>query len=188
MYTNNNSSSGSTRGYGKGGVKPCGGGSQMWGLVSGNPNDVRKIPGMDYDGQDPNFQSVAKKAQAWREGQGGGKGLTTTKGSQKWRSSGISAIMGKSYNDAHMNGAYPSPRSEMNRGTFSPRSRFNGGIDPITGRAYDTNVENQRIQAQRQALKRFHDRHNNSRSLKCAAKDLLSPRIEPKQPNWIPAR
>ena len=47
----------------------------MWGLVSGNSDDVHKIPGMDYTGQDPKFHSVAQKAQAWRDGQG--KGLVT---------------------------------------------------------------------------------------------------------------
>jgi hypothetical protein len=75
MYVNNNSTGGSTRGYGKGGVRPSGGGSQMWGLVSGNSNDIDKIAGMNYTGQDPNFHSVAQNAQAWRDGQG--KGLVT---------------------------------------------------------------------------------------------------------------
>ncbi len=187
MYANNNSTGGSTKGYGKGGVKPCGGGSQMWGLVSGNPEDVTHIPGMNYTGQDPNFRSVAQQAQAWRNGEKG-KSLVGAKGQRKWGSTAMSALLNAQRNDPNLHGAYPSPRSEMNRGQCSPRNRFNGGINPITGRAYDSKVEDQRVQAQREALKRYHDRHQHSRALKCAAKDLLSPRIEQKQPNWLPAK
>ena len=67
----------------------------------------------------------------------------------------------------------------------SPRDRNNGGVNPITGTAYDANVEAQRIDAQRQALKQFHERHNYSAKLSSAAKDLLSPRPGNGLP-WLP--
>ena len=41
-------------------------------------------------------------------------------------------------------------RSIMNRGLCSPRDRNSGGINPITGRAYDNNVELQRRNARAQ--------------------------------------
>ena len=77
-------------------------------------------------------------------------------------------------------------RTVMNRGQCSPRDRNSGGVNPITGRAYDANIELQHQNARLQALERFHQRHNYSHKLSTAAKDLLSPRPENGMP-WIPA-
>ena len=181
MFAPANASGGasSSSGYGKAGMRPPGGGSQLW---QGNKN----IPGMGMTGQsERDFNSRAARMERWRSGEAR---VHEARKQGGMASSGMRAIFGQPARGRSRLDAMASPRRAISHATCSPRDRRNGGVNPITGRAYDASVERDRLrnEAETRSNMAVRDASGEGRYRESIGSVLGGQRAS-LPPNWLPS-
>jgi hypothetical protein len=176
MFTPTNPTGGanSSSGYGKAAMRPCGGGSSAVGLISGSNN-----MNIGFTGQsERDYNTRSERMKRWRAGEG----VPNTRRLGGMQSTGMMSIMGLP--DPAAKGLHA--RRVGQTSVHSPRSRFNGGVNPITGRAYDPSVEASRNKAAQQLRHRNLQRDTTGEKNREDAGSLLTGRAG-MEPNWLPA-
>ena len=179
MPQNPSGGSASSSGYGKAAMRPCGGGSSAVGLISGS--DKMNI---GFTGQSE--RDYNKKSERMKRGRAGEVGESSNRKLTGMQSSGMMSILGY----PNLQAEYPKNQQNSRRigltSLHSPRTRLNGGINPITGRAFDSNVEEQRNKAEQDLRNRNLKRDTTGKKTREDVSSLLTVRAG-MDPNWLPS-
>jgi hypothetical protein len=181
MFTPANPSGGamSSNGYGKAGMRPPGGGSQAVGLISGSNN-----MNIGFTGQsERDFNKRSERMKKWRNGELGGASNRQLTGMQ---STGMMSIMGLPNRQTGQLPPMAHARRVCKPALCSPRTRMNGGINPVTGRAYDSQVERNRQQAEQNMRQRQLVRDTTGEKTREDVGGILTGRSG-MAPNWLPS-
>ena len=181
MFTPANPSGGamSSSGYGKGALRPCGGGSQTVGLISGSSN-----MNIGFTGQSANdFNKRSERMKKWRNGELGAASNRQLVGMQ---SSGMESIMGLPNRNSGNLPSMSIARRVIKPALCSPRTRLNGGVNPITGRAYDANVEANRYRTEQNMRNRQLQRDTTGEKTREDVGGIMTGRSG-MEPNWLPS-
>ena len=165
--------------HGKGAMKPTGGGSQAVVLISGS-----SAMDIGYNGQSArDFNTAAARAQRWRDGD---RSMSSNRQLTGMQSSGMQSIMGLPNPTSGQLPPMPISRRVNQPARCSPRTRVNGGVNPITGRSYDPNIERQRENVERSMRERQLKRDTTGEMTREEMGGILTGRAG-MPPNWLPA-